>query len=104
GNRFHESWPPSCLVDSRQATNRTSLRGEHMIMKHTRLAGVIFTCVLLSAIVFAQGVFTKGQVADRIRKVEDGVDEFRKWSENRGDQGKDAAQSAKASGRTRGRT
>ena len=46
----------------------------------THLAGVLFTCVPLSGIAFAQGVFTKGQVADRIRKVEDGVDEFRKWS------------------------
>ena len=74
------------------------------MLNKTHLPGFIFTCVLLSGIAFAQGVFTKGQVADRIRKVEDGVDEFRKWSENRGEQGKDAAQSAKASGRTRGRT
>lgn len=28
--------------------------------------------------VFAQGTFTKAYVADCIRKVEDGVDEFRK--------------------------
>jgi hypothetical protein len=52
----------------------------------------------------AQVVFTKAQVADRIRKVEDGVDEFRKWAENRGEQGQSTAQAAKASGRTRGRT
>ena len=71
-----------------------------MMMKHTHLAGVIFTCVLLSGIAFAQGVFTKGQVADRIRKVEDGVDEFRKWAENRADQ----SNAAKPAGRTRGRT
>ena len=52
----------------------------------------------------AQGAFTKPQVADRIRKVEDGVDEFRKWAENRGEQGRDQAQSGQASGRTRGKT
>jgi hypothetical protein len=52
----------------------------------------------------AQVVFTNVQVADRIRKVEDGVDEFRKWAENRADQGKNNAEAAKASGRTRGRT
>ena len=49
-------------------------------------------------------VFTKVQVADRIRKVEDGVDEFRKWAENRAEQGQSNARAAKASGRTRGRT
>ena len=32
--------------------------------------------------------FTKAQVADRIRKVEDGVDEFQKYLNNRGDDAK----------------
>jgi len=50
---------------------------------------------------FAQGTFTKAQVADRIRKVEDGVDQFRKWAEQRGDTAKGNAQAAKTSGRTR---
>jgi len=67
------------------------------------LAGVV-VCLVLSGLAVAQVVFTKAQVADRIRKVEDGVDEFRKWAENRGEQGKNTAQAAKASGRTRGRT
>ena len=31
------------------------------------------------------GTFTKAQVSDRIRKVEDGVDEFQKYRQNRGD-------------------
>jgi hypothetical protein len=75
-----------------------------MMTKKTLLAGVAVACVLLSGILFAQVVFTKVQVADRIRKVEDGVDEFRKWAENRAEQGKNTAQTAKASGRTRGRT
>src|SRR6516162_3531557 len=44
--------------------------------------------------------FTKGQVADRIRKVEDGVDEFEKYLDNRGDDAKDRAQSAQNSGAT----
>ena len=44
--------------------------------------------------------FTKGQVADRIRKVEDGVDEFQKYLNNRGDDAKDRAQSAQNSGAT----
>ena len=74
-------------------------------MKITRIAALCaaaFLCVPASAL--AQTVFTKAQVGDRIRKVEDGVDEFRKWAENRGEQGKTQAQAAQSSGRTRGRT
>lgn len=44
--------------------------------------------------------FTKGQVADRIRKVEDGVDEFQKYLNNRGDDAKNRAESAQNSGAT----
>ena len=44
--------------------------------------------------------FAKGQVADRIRKVEDGVDEFQKYLNNRGDDAKNRAESAQDSGAT----
>ena len=47
--------------------------------------------------------FTKAQVGDRIRKVENGVDEFRKYLENRGEDAKNRADSAKSSGATRRR-
>ena len=50
---------------------------------------------------FAQATFTKAQVADRIRRVEDGVDQFRKWAEQRGNTAKSNAQTAQASGRNR---
>ena len=74
-----------------------------MMTKHV-LVGAILAGLVVSGIAAAQVVFTKAQVADRIRKVEDGVDEFRKWAENRAEQGKTNAEAAKASGRTRGRT
>jgi hypothetical protein len=73
-------------------------------MKTRIPVGAILACLVVSGLAFAQVVFTKAQVADRIRKVEDGVDEFRKWAENRAEQGKTSAEGAKASGRTRGRT
>jgi hypothetical protein len=48
----------------------------------------IFGAFSLSLITHAQTTpFAKGQVADRIRKVEDGVDEFRKYLDNRGEAG-----------------
>jgi hypothetical protein len=54
-----------------------------------------------STIAFAQtNPFTKGQVADRIRKVEDGVDDFQKYLNNRADDAKDRADSAQNSGAT----
>jgi hypothetical protein len=71
-------------------------------MKHI-LAGAIIGLLAVGGSAFAQLAFTKAQVADRIRKVEDGVDEFRKWSENRAEHGKDQAEAAKESGRTRSR-
>src|SRR5262245_55096257 len=74
------------------------------MMKRTVLAVAALVCVSMSGLAMAQAVFTKAQVADRIRKVEDGVDEFREWAENRAERGEANAQSAKPSGRTRGRT
>jgi len=68
------------------------------------LAAAILAYLTMGGLAVAQLAFTKVQVADRIRKVEDGVDEFRKWAENRAEQGQSTAQTAKASGRTRGRT
>ena len=69
------------------------------------IVGAVLVCLAVGGPVLAQVVaFTKAQVGDRIRKVEDGVDEFRKWSENRVEQGQNRTQSAQASGRTRGRT
>ena len=44
--------------------------------------------------------FTKAQVGDRIRKVEDGVDQFRNYLDNRGQDAKNRADSAKSSGTT----
>ena len=73
-------------------------------MTSKSLHKAVLVWVGLAGLALAQTQFTKVQVADRIRKVEDGVDEFRKWADNRADQGKTQAQNAQRSGRTRGRT
>ena len=68
----------------------------------TILAGlVICALVAMPRAAFSQLAFTKAQVGEQIRRVEDGVDEFRKWAEHRADEGKTRADSAQASGRTR---
>jgi hypothetical protein len=66
-----------------------------------------FCCITMLAVVSlptaAQAQtnpFTKAQVGDRIRKVEDGVDQFRNYLDNRGQDAKNRADSAKSSGTT----
>src|SRR4029450_13250413 len=44
-------------------------------------------------------VMAKAQVANLIAKVENGVDEFRKYLEKRGENARDASSTAQASGR-----
>ena len=59
-----------------------------------RTASILFCATILTAISPSNAThaqtnpFTKGQVADRIRKVEDGVDEFEKYLKNRGEDAK----------------
>ena len=61
----------------------------------------ILASLNLSPTISAQTApFEKGQVADRIRKVEDGVDQFRKYLDNRGEDAKNRADSAQSSGTT----
>lgn len=61
----------------------------------------ILAAVSLSTMTHAQTTpFAKTQVADRIRKVEDGVDQFDKYLENRGEDAQNRANSAQSSGAT----
>jgi len=46
---------------------------------------------------------TKALVAEKIRRVEDGVDEFRNYLERRGDQARNTSTTAQKSGRASGR-
>ena len=48
-------------------------------------------------------LMAKAQVANLIAKVENGVDEFRNYLEKRGDNAKDGASTAQASGRRQGK-
>jgi len=59
----------------------------------------IFSAVSFFTITFAEtNPFSKAQVADRIRKVENGVDDFEKYLTSRGENAKNQAGSAKSSG------
>jgi hypothetical protein len=72
---------------------------------------IVYDLVLAAAILLlntrlaqaqvAPGKYTKAVVGDHIRKVEDGVDEFRKYLEKRGENAQSTAQTASSSGKTR---
>jgi hypothetical protein len=51
--------------------------------------------VLMLAVAQAQSVFTKAQVGERIRAVENGVDEFRDWAEKRAETAQTGAGAAR---------
>ena len=69
-----------------------------------RIRTVLFCTAIFSAVSFFTITFaetnplSKAQVADRIRKVENGVDDFEKYLTTRGENAKDQAGSAKSSG------
>jgi hypothetical protein len=71
-----------------------------------RKIGVTALCcfaIFAVAIPIAAQTMTKAVVGDKIRKVEDGVDEFRNYLERRGDNAKNTASTAQQSGRTSSR-
>jgi hypothetical protein len=71
-----------------------------------RKIGVTALCccaIFAISIPIAAQTMTKAVVGDKIRKVEDGVDEFRNYLERRGDNAKNTASTAQQSGRTSSR-
>ena len=71
---------------------------------HLRIRTLVCGTAILSAVSFFTITFaetnplSKAQVADQIRKVENGVDDFEKYLTSRGENAQDQAGSAKSSG------
>ena len=71
----------------------------HLRIRTILCCTAIFSAVSFFTITFAETApFNKAQVGDRIRKVENGVDDFEKYLTSRGENAKDQAGSAKSSG------
>ena len=71
-----------------------------------RKIGVTALCccaIFAVSVPIAAQTMTKGLVAEKILRVEDGVDEFRDYLERRGDNARDASSTAQQSGRTSSR-
>lgn len=60
---------------------------------------MLLACLCVG-LLHAQPAFTKAQVGERIKRVEDGVDEFRKYLENRGDDARERKDAAQKSGKS----
>ena len=70
-----------------------------MAVIHPLALGLFAAVMMMATPIAAQPAITKAHVADQIVKVENGVDEFRKYLERRGEN----AQAAASSGATRQR-
>jgi hypothetical protein len=68
---------------------------------HLALAGATILLFNAGPAQGQAGSYTKAAVSDRIRKVEDGVDDFRKYLENRGEDAKSRSETAQSSGKAR---
>jgi predicted phage gp36 major capsid-like protein len=64
-----------------------------------KLAALMVMAYMAVAMPASAQRMAKAEVADKIRKVEDGVDEFRNYLERRGENARSAASSAPAEGR-----
>jgi hypothetical protein len=65
---------------------------------HLALSGAVILLFSHIPALGQAGSYTKAVVSDHIRKVEDGVDDFRKYLENRGEDAKNRAETTPSSG------
>ena len=95
---------PTAIVITYQQSIR-NLKIMRLRIRTILCCTAIFSAVSFFTITFAEtNPLSKAQVADRIRKVENGVDDFEKYLTTRGENAKDQAGSAKSSGADKART
>jgi hypothetical protein len=96
GNNRKERKRRSTMKQERTFAPRLSMSAARNVVL-TATGIVLFSAGLVQAQV-APGAYTKAVVGDHIKKVEDGVDEFRKYLERRGEDAQSAGQAAQSSG------
>jgi len=75
----------------------------NMNLRKIGMTALCCCAIFAVSIPIAAQTMTKGLVAEKILRVEDGVDEFRDYLERRGDNARDANSTAQQSGRASGR-
>ena len=89
---------PTAIVITYQQSTR-NLKIMRLRIRTILCCTAIFSAVSFFTITFAEtNPLSKTQVADQIRKVENGVDDFEKYLTGRGENAQDQAGSAKSSG------
>ena len=74
-----------------------------MNLRKIRVIALCCCAILALSIPLVAQTMTKAVVGDKIRRVEDGVDEFRDYLKRRGDNARDASSTAQQSGRASSR-
>ena len=72
----------------------------NMNLRKIGMTALCCCAIFAVSVPIAAQTMTKGLVAEKILRVEDGVDEFRDYLERRGDNARDASSTAQQSGRT----
>lgn len=75
----------------------------HMNLRTIGATALSFCAMFAISFPIAAQTMTKALVAEKIRRVENGVDEFRNYLERRGDNARNTASTAQKSGRASGR-
>jgi hypothetical protein len=75
----------------------------NMNLRKIRVTALCSCAIFAVSVPIAAQTMTKGLVAEKILRVEDGVDEFRDYLERRGDNARDTSSTAQQSGRASGR-
>ncbi len=99
-----KSYTERCAKEERSQTMKRAQEPRWSLPSvcHLALSGAVILLFNARPAEGQAGGYTKAVVGDHIRKVEDGVDEFRKYLENRGEDAKNRAETTPSSGtRTR---
>jgi hypothetical protein len=75
----------------------------NMNLREIGATALCYCAIFAVSIPIAAQTMTKALVAEKIRRVENGVDEFRNYLERRGDNARNATSKAQESGRASGR-
>jgi hypothetical protein len=95
--------PRATIVPSKEGLKSRINMEANMNHRKIRVTALCSCAIFVLSIPIIAQTMTKALVADKIRRVEDGVDEFRDYLKRRGDNARDATSTAQQSGRASSR-
>jgi hypothetical protein len=95
--------PGAIIIPTKEALKSRVNTEANMNLRKIRAISLCCCATLALSIPMIAQTMTKALVAEKIRRVEDGVDEFRNYLERRGDNARNATSTAQQSGRASSR-